>query len=206
MASMIRSRCSTPLILAIVCFSTMIRAAEPFEFDSPKNWRAERIAFPLGFAPELKHSGFEELRFAPGMFNPKSNTYWTYVFFWWIEGEVTIDRTQMERDLKNYYLGLSKTVGRSRKLVIDPEKISAQLKPAKDQPAKESAPIFTGTLKTYDAFATGDLLELNVEISKRYFPDLKRTCYFFALSPKPISAPAWTEMRAIRNSFKIRKP
>jgi hypothetical protein len=107
----------------------MIRAAEPFEFDSPKNWRAERIAFPLGFAPELKHSGFEELRFAPGMFNPKSNTYWTYVFFWWIEGEVTIDRTQMERDLKNYYLGLSKTVGRSRKLVIDPEKISAQLKP-----------------------------------------------------------------------------
>jgi hypothetical protein len=200
---------STLLILAIVCIASPIRAADPFKFESPENWRPERIQFPLGFAPELKHAGFEELRFAPGMFNPKSDTYWTYVFFWWIEGDITIDRKRMEQDLKSYYLGLSKAVGRSRKLIIKPEKISAALKPVKTPGTRESDPLLTGTLNTYDAFATGELLVLNVEISRRYFPGLNRTWYFFALSPKPTSALAWKQMRTIRDSFRvppIRKP
>jgi hypothetical protein len=37
--------------------------------SAPKGWRFERIDFPLPFAPDLPHRGFEELRFAPGITN-----------------------------------------------------------------------------------------------------------------------------------------
>ena len=62
-------------------------AEDPFTFSAPKGWRSERIPFPLSFAPAMKYQGFEELRFGPGMFQPESETYWTYGFFWWLEGK-----------------------------------------------------------------------------------------------------------------------
>lgn len=189
-------------LLALCLFSGVTSpAADPFTFDAPKNWRSERIPFPLGFAPELKYRGFEELRFGPGMFNPKSDTYWTYIFFWWIEGDVNLTKTQMEQDLNNYYRGLSRAVG-SRKFKIETDKVTTQL----TTPAEKSNTLlFTGKLKTYDAFATGKLIDLNIEITRRNHPKLKRTNYFFAVSPKARNESVWEEMRAIGNSFQLKK-
>ena len=42
---------------------------------APAGWRFERIDFPLDFAPDIEHEGFEELWFAPGMFAPESDTF-----------------------------------------------------------------------------------------------------------------------------------
>ncbi|MGB0580929.1 MAG: hypothetical protein ACPGVU_14600, partial [Limisphaerales bacterium] len=176
-------------------------AADPFTFKAPKDWRSERIPFPLGFAPELKYTGFEELRFGPGMFQPKSDTYWTYVFFWWIDGDIKLTKEQMEKDFDNYYRGLSRAVG-SRKFTIDTNKVSSSVTAVVQKNLDD--PNFTGTLTTYDAFATGRLVKLNLEISRRHYAKLNRTFYFFAVSPKPRTEPVWKEMRRIGNSFKVK--
>jgi hypothetical protein len=184
-------------------------AEDPFTFSAPKGWRSERIPFPLGFAPEMKYRGFEELRFGPGMFKPKSETYWTYGFFWWLEGKQAIDEETLKRDLEIYYKGLSKAVGGSRNPRLDLDKVSAKVAKASPE-TKDSAKgahrvQHTAKLTTYDAFVTGKLLELNVEISKRYFPELDRTWVWFSVSPKPTGDAVWTSMRSIRDSFKARK-
>jgi len=192
------------LLLTLLLFSAgTSQAADPFTFTSPKTWRSERIPFPLGFAPELKYKGFEELRFGPGMFQPKSDTYWTYVFFWWIEGDVNLGQQQLEQDLDNYYRGLSRAVG-GRKFKIETSKVASSVTAVVQKNLDD--PIFTGTLNTYDAFATGKLLKLNLEISRRHFAKLNRTFYFFAVSPKPRNEPVWKQMQAIGSSFKVKQP
>ena len=65
--------------------------ADPFVNETPTGWKPERIPFPLGFAPSPSYTGFEQLYFAPGMFDPRSENYITYLFFW-CRGGTTGDR------------------------------------------------------------------------------------------------------------------
>ena len=186
----------------------MACAADPFTFSPPRNWRPERIPFPLGFAPEMKYRGFEELRFGPGMFQPGSETYWTYAFFWWLEGEQKVDENTLKRDLEIYYKGLSKAVGGSRNLRMALEKVSATVvasKPGGEESGKGLHEVrHTARLKTYDAFATGELLDLRVEISHHYFPGLDRTWVWFNVAPRSAKASVWKTLRAMRDSFAAR--
>ncbi len=200
----------TSLFLVNLCAALLgfgAHAADPFQFTAPKNWRPERIPFPLGFAPDLKHRGLEELRFGPGMFRPGSDTYWTYVFFWWIEGRPNISAKSLQTDLVAYYRGLSKAVGGSKKLKMKMDQITATVTKldAGKAPADFRQPRFTATLQTYDAFATGNLLTLNVEISLHQFGESNRTWLFFSVSPKPTTDPVWKTMREIRDSFEVRR-
>ena len=143
------------------------------------------------------------------MFEPKSDTYWTYVFFWWLEGEQKLSRASLESDLVAYYRGLSVAVGGSRRFLIDARKITAVLAPHTTTSASPAgfAPAFTGTLQTYDAFVTGRLIQLHVEVSHRYFPGSDRTWVYFSVSPRDpgvaVEAETWTRMRRIRDSFKV---
>jgi hypothetical protein len=189
------------LLLAVT-----LPAADPFSFTTPTGWRPERIPFPLGFAPELKYRGFEELRFGPGMFKPGTDTYWTYVFFWWIEGDQAVNQATLEKDLLNYYRGLSRAVGGSRGLPMDPAKITVEVHAAKaTDPAKTPhPPAFTGALTTYDAFVTGKLVRLNFEVSRHHFKAADRTWLFFCVSPQKQSAEVWNTMRGIRDSFTVK--
>ena len=46
------------------------------EIETPKGWRTETLSLPTGFAKDMKLTGFEEVRFAPGMFRrtPKTSS------------------------------------------------------------------------------------------------------------------------------------
>lgn len=209
---MIRIRFRTGWLAALILLTGVAAssaAEDSFAFSSPQGWRSERIPFPLGFAPEMKYQGFEELRFGPGMFQPKEDTYWTYGFFWWLEGKQEFDEKTLKRDLEIYYKGLSKAVGGSRKLKMDLSKVAADVE--KSGPELKVAGkgihhvLYTAKLKTYDAFATGELLDLRVEISRHYFPEKDRTWVWFSVSPKGVDDPAWRTMRAMRDSFEARK-
>jgi len=179
-------------------------AEDPFTFTAPKAWRSERIPFPLGFAPAMTYRGFEELRFGPGMFQPASETYWTYAFFWWLKGNQPIDKTTLKRDLEVYYKGLSRAVGGSRNLNLDLTKVSAAVTRS-DADETNGSGIhkvrYKADLQTYDAFATGKLLELRAEISVHYFPKLDRTWVWFNVAPKAAKDSHWKTMRSMRDSF-----
>jgi len=181
-------------------------AADPFVYEAPTGWKPERIPFPLGFAPSLSYTGFEQLHFAPGMFDPKSENYFTYLFFWWVEGEPEVSEENLSRQLVEYYRGLCAAVGGPKKLELDLTKVSAKVEAAvgDSMPRASSTSVrrFVGRLNTFDPFNTGQALALEVEITAWRCSRDKRTCVFFCVSPKPRDAAQWAPMRATLASFR----
>ncbi|HEY2029781.1 MAG TPA: hypothetical protein VGH20_11295 [Myxococcales bacterium] len=148
-----------------------------FRWAVPDGWRTETIPFPLDFAPALKHRGFEELRFSPGMFKPGAPDFWSYAFVWWLEDERAPNN--LASDLTTYFRGLCREVAKG-KFDLDLSRIKTRLDGA------------AGRIDSYDCFKTGKpiVLELHV-ISKRCGND---TALAIALSPADRSAPIWTSL------------
>ena len=165
------------------------------------DWRYERIDFPLPFAPALKYDGFEELRFAPGMFNAESDTYFTYIFGLKITNDVTIDAAQLKSFLETYYRGLCKTVAEGTDFDIDVSKISAVVR--EDHYEAPQSRHFRVTLESFDPFVTGKPLTLHLEmiVVKASQSDCR---IFAAVSPKPTDAPVWKVLRKLKRQFQER--
>jgi len=168
---------------------------------TPADWRFERIDFPLSFAPDIKYKGFEELRFAPGMFKPESDTYFTYVFAMKITDDVTLDAPALQSLLETYFRGLCRTVAKEKKFDIDTSKITAQVRA--DQPDAAPARHFRAAVESFDPFVTGKSLTLNLEM---IVIDTSRTDHriFAAISPKPTDSPIWKLLRTLKDQFKER--
>jgi hypothetical protein len=165
---------------------------------APPDWRFERIDFPLEFAPQLKYDGFEELQFAPGMFNAKSDTYFTYVFALKITNDLTIDGDWLKSFLDTYYRGLCKTVAEGTDFDIDVSKITATVR--EDHYEAQDSRHFSVTLASFDPFVTGKPLTLNLEI---LLLETSRTDHrvFAAVSPKPTESPVWKLLRKLKRQF-----
>ena len=166
--------------------------------ETPPDWRYERIDFPLPFAPELKYDGFEELGFAPGMFNAKSDTYFTYVFAMKITNDVSIDVKLLKSLLETYFRGLCRTVAEGTDFDIDVAKISATLR--EDHYEAPRTRHFTVMLDSYDPFVTGKKLKLRLEmlVVERNRNDHR---IFAAVSPKHTGSPVWKLLRKLKQQF-----
>ena len=167
--------------------------------ETPPDWRYERIEFPLPFAPELKYDGFEELGFAPGMFNAKSDTYFTYIFAMKITNEVSIDVKLLKSLLETYFRGLCRTVAEGTDFVIDASKISATVR--EDHYEAQHSRHFTVTLDSYDPFVTGKRLKLRLEMLV-IDRDQNDHRIFAAVSPKPADSPVWKLLRELKQQFR----
>ncbi|BBM85296.1 hypothetical protein [Candidatus Uabimicrobium amorphum] len=179
---------------------------DPFEFSAPKDWRPERIAFPLSFAPEIKYDGFEELRFAPGMFSPEKDDYFCYVFFLWIEEKVSLDQKKIHEILLAYYKGLCKAVAEKRKLELNLDDIKVSVEKTKEKESKKVK--YLAVVDWYDPFVTGKKLSLHMDIELFHSEDNSKSILFACVSPhKPTSEnKTWATMYSIRNSFKLKSP
>lgn len=168
---------------------------------TPADWRFERIDFPLSFAPELKYEGFEELRFAPGMFKPESDTYFTYILAMKITNEATLDAAGLQSLLETYFRGLCGTVAKEKKFDIDVTKISAKVNA--DKSGAQPAGQFKATVESFDPFVTGKPITLHLEM---VVIELGRTDHriFAAISPKPADSPVWTLLRTLKEQFQER--
>ena len=164
-----------------------------------ENWRYERLPFPLSFAPDLKYDGFEELRFAPGMFNPESDTYFTYIFAVRLEGKHKIDADFVRTFLLKYYRGLCKAVGEDRDPPLDLDKISVAVKKGKDE--RTGREVFHAEVAMFDAFVTGKPLTLNVEIVAAVDADADATCMYALASPKTKKHKVWKLLYDLRPRF-----
>jgi len=68
----------TAMGAAVLAFSlTRSDAQEAVILIEPASWKLETMAVPPSFAPDIRLNGTEEIRFAPGMFNTSSATYFT---------------------------------------------------------------------------------------------------------------------------------
>ena len=176
-------------------------APQPFTLPIPAGWRTETIPFPLSFAPDLEYAGVEELRFAPGMFEPEREDFWSYAFVWWLEGEHELDDQRLGRDLSVYFRGLVGAVLESKEQ--DPPDLGYKANLTPGTADGKGGATLEGTVETHDAFVTGKNLVLNVKVMP--LASLNGvTVFFFALSPQPFDHGIWKELEAIREGFRHR--
>ncbi|HET7499581.1 MAG TPA: hypothetical protein VFK02_01205 [Kofleriaceae bacterium] len=130
------------------------RPAEPWQL--PAGFRGETIPFPLDFAPGVAHRGVEELRFAPGFFDPAAPGYWSYAFVWRIEDAAALDAGALGAELTAYFRGLIDAVDQA-KAIGDRDAIAVTASPA---PGAGGAGRFALAAHVFDAFKTHQPLDL----------------------------------------------
>ncbi len=194
--------------MSILCWSLALLALQPVQNvksellpPMPSDWHFERIDFPLPFAPELKYQGFEELRFSPGMFNTRSDTYFTYVFAMKIEDKIVVDSAFLDTLLTTYFRGLCRTVAEGSGFHIDPAKITATVK--EDHYEAPSSRHFHASIESYDPFVTGRPITLHLDIlTVDVGPQDHRI--FAGVSPRPKDDPIWKVLHDIERKIQKR--
>jgi hypothetical protein len=122
-------------------------------WTTPAGWKSETIPFPLEFAPALAHRGVEELRFAPGFFDPAATGYWSYTFVWRTDDAAALDAPALAGELTTYFRGLLAAVDAGKRITA-PETIVVHAEP-------DAAPgRFRLTAHVIDAFKTFAPVEL----------------------------------------------
>lgn len=197
--------CILIILIGIVYSETNEKENSLFEFIVPEGWRSEHVIFPLSFAPDMNISGFEELRFAPGMFNPKAQDYFTYAFFFWINEKTQIKTEEIDELLLKYYKGLCQAVAEKRNLSLDVSKIKISTEEKKIK-GKENIRRFTSIVYWYDPFVTGKKLTLHMEIDFFLTPNKKDAILFACVTPEKPSDKnkLWKIMHKIRDNFKCK--
>jgi hypothetical protein len=179
--------------------------AADVRLNAPEGWRKERIVLPPPFAPDMKLKGLEEIRFAPGMFQLQSDSFFSYVFVFQLENKPELSQEIMERELLAYYRGLATAVLKSRNASVDTNTFTLKLTKASaidDAPKPPQIPRqFTGDLKWVEPFVTGQSQTLHLELQSWKSQDSNHRFMFVCASPKPKTTAIWRQMREIRNSF-----
>ncbi len=121
----------------------------------PAGWKSETIPFPLDFAPGISHRGVEELRFAPGMFDPAAPGYWSYAFVWRTEDAATLAAPILAAELTTYFRGLLGAVDEKTKLIANLDDIVATV-----SGEGEGDKRLTVGVHLIDAFKTGQPIDV----------------------------------------------
>jgi hypothetical protein len=183
----------------LVAFSIDIKAQEnkPEILMEPPTWAFEKFPLPPSFATAITYKGFEELRFAPGMFKKEAHDYFTYVFVAQIDSSVVISQEDVKNYLVSYYQGLCAVTAKDRKLVIDTSKINATVYRQKKSTAKDTS--YDAIVHLFGVFADGAPVTLNVEVSLIKNAPAKKTWLFFIASPLPKKDKSWKQLYGIRS-------
>jgi hypothetical protein len=173
----------------------------PYNLIIPAGWTTEHFSLPPEFAPQITYKGIEDIRFAPGWGDSKSDEHWTYCFLWWLEGSPKIDAVTLQANLKAYYEGLVSTNIAGvpvNKLVPT----TANVKKATTVPGDLET--FNATINMLD-YHTQQPMTLNCLIHVKECKDQKHVAIYFELSPKPFVHPVWKKMNLIGDSFECKK-
>ncbi|MEO9969354.1 MAG: hypothetical protein ABJG15_05920 [Hyphomonadaceae bacterium] len=176
--------------------------AFPYRFTAPEGWRTEIVTFPLSFAPELDYEGHGDVRFAPGMFDPETDAFWTYSFVWWLPLNTEITPDRLSADMNTYFSGLAALIMTSREEDVPDYTASAYFTLSDDLrlPTTEGMSL-DGRVETLDAFATQSPVGLNAHVDAVPCPDQSRLALIFGFSPQPYAHENWRALDTIRAGF-----
>ena len=152
---------------------------------APDDWRKELIKFPLSFAPSIKFTGVEDIRFAPGWSRPKSSDFWTYKFVWQINEDPKLSEQRLARLVEAYFDGLARAGAKDLKTLQKPVAVFMR---------QENS--FKGRIRIYDNFSTRKWMTLNARV--QYKKSGNKHLVMFELSPQPMSHDIWTKLRKIK--------
>lgn len=171
----------------------------PYKLIVPEKWTTETFNIPIDFAPSIKYSGIEEVRFAPGWDSSEAEDYWTYAYLWYVSGVNEFDVEIIEENLEAYYTGLVERNIKRRK--IPKEKVfpvTAKFTAAKAQDGDLGA--FSGTVQMLDYMAQQPItLNFIVHIKRCHGQD--STIVFYKISPQPTTHPVWQTLNTMWTEF-----
>jgi hypothetical protein len=167
----------------------------------PADWRFEHIPIPPQFAPTIKYTGYEEARFAPGMFSNQSTNYFTYALVVSVDGTPELGAVELKNFLEEYYQGLSMMVGRRKQLTPDRKLMSAVVTAAKSPSGEGNQ--FEAKLPFFDSFTDGRKIVLNMEIRVVAKPASKKSFILLLISPRGPDGEVWKKLREIGGTVKF---
>ncbi len=175
----------------------------PYLFPIPKDWTIERFLLPPFFAPQILYKGVEDIRFAPGWGDSKSEEYWSYAFLWYLDDKPLLTKTSLESDLKAYYTGLIKINSDSSKHANEkPIPVITEFELAKSYGSELAS--FTGTIQMLD-FIARKPITLHCIMHSISCTETGKTILFFELSPKPFTHGIWKSLDQLWQDFKCKK-
>jgi hypothetical protein len=143
----------------------------------------------------VKFKGTEEIRFAPGMFDNTSSSYFTCIIGLTLEGAPNPGAEEIRDFLEQYYRGLSVNVGRRKGLTPDADQIRATVTAQPSAP--DRARRFEAGVVYFDTFSDGRKITLNVEALVVRRLVAKQTCVILMVSPSGKDSAVWKELRAV---------
>lgn len=208
-----------PLIVILSCSPSVAQEAKDPAAASPTEelvfkteWKGERIKLPPGFAPEMKLKGVEEIRFAPGMFKPESESFFSYIFVFAVPGDSALTKEVIQGELLTYYRGLAGSIFQRKGKEVDTGDFSFKLE---NEESVESAPEsvnpelisqYAGKLDWMEPFTTLEPQVLHFELQSWFDSGSGKGYLLVCTSPNSIDGKdaVWKELRKIRRSFEVK--
>ncbi|WP_298894643.1 hypothetical protein [uncultured Psychroserpens sp.] len=184
------------LIIGLLLYSFSINAQEEQEkgvFVSDTTWLKEIIKFPLGFAPEIKYEGYEDLRFAKKWRDKDHPDFWCYTFVWHIKGIQKFTAKDLEEQMGFYYDGLMKAVNKKKDFEVP--KTTTLIINTKGNGYDNAD--FVGKLNVYDAFNTQKMITLNLLAKVHNCEENNTSNISFRLSPQDFEGNIWEKFKDI---------
>ncbi len=195
-------------VVSLLMSGTLVFVEEPgtFKLAAPAGWGGETIMLPPGFAPDMKLKGSEHIRFAPGMMEPDSDSFFSYAFVFDLQPKSVLTEAIVKDEFLKYYRGLCKAVLNGKLPDVDPSEFTLELQRVKsaadsspDEKAVDRPTQYTGTLQWVEPFATKKPQKLNLEIRTWASGD---SSYIFAcVSPQARDTAIWKQLRTIRDDY-----
>jgi hypothetical protein len=199
---MLRNPYRVAILFAALAFglSGNVTAQEKVKVDieTPKGWRTETLSLPTGFAKDMKLTGFEEVRFAPGMFKADAEDFFTYCFVFCLPNQTPPDQKTLTAELLKYYRGLAVAVTRRSGIDVKPASFTLKITPVKDSKTKSRA-----VMTWVEPFATQKPQTLNLEIESVLDSSIKGCLLKISVSPKPHDGEVWKPMRRMLKAAKV---
>lgn len=184
------------VLISVVSFA----AEDSLKVTFDTEWRGERLILPTGFAPDLSLRGIEEIRFAPGMFDPDHEEFFSYALVFYLPNQKPLTQTQIHTELLKYYRGLAASVGRDRKPKIETDKFTLALTPVEGKDGQYSA-----VLDWVEPFKTGKAQKLRFEIESAKIAGMDASRLSMAASPQKANHKLWPVLRKVTASAKFTK-
>jgi len=173
-----------------------------FHFHTPETWKGEVISLPPGFAPDLAWHGIESIKFAPGMFQADSDSFFSYVLVFLLSKDDDVSEKSLHTQILTYYRGLAKAVMGGKRLPVNTDDFKLALKALPTDSDKKDISLWEGTLEWTEPFATQKAQTLNIEIQQWKNGD--QPVLYFTVSPRGKDHAIWKEMRVYRDKFEIK--
>lgn len=183
--------------------------AGKFQFHTPETWKSEVILLPPRFAPDLDWHGVESIRFAPGMFQPDSESFFSYLLVFLIGADDDVSEAAVHEQILVYYRGLAKAVMGGRGLPVDTDSFELKLdkvesgegSPHPADAGDGEVNFWTASLDWIEPFATRKPQTLHFEV--HLWKNGNRPVLYFTVSPQERDHAIWKEMRGYREKFTI---